>query len=437
MPVLCRDCLASFRPGASVGRCRRCGSARIIGHPELNALTIAHIDCDAFYASVEKRDNPDLAERPVVVGGRRRGVVMAACYVARGYGIRSAMPMYKALRACPEAVVVRPDMEKYERVSRALRALLEGVTPLVEPLSIDEAFLDLSGTERLHGRSAAATVAALASRIERELGITVSVGLSDNKFLAKVASNLDKPRGFAVIGRAEAPDFLRPRPVSLLWGVGRSLQRKLADDGVTTIGQLRDLDERELVARYGRIGRRLARFARGEDDRRVDPHGPRKSISAETTFDRDVREPRDLETALWPLCERVSARLKRSGLAGRGVVLKLKTARFQARTRSRRLAAPTQLAEIIFETARALLEREADGTLYRLIGVGVEGVAPGAEADPPELFDQARERLVRTERAVDDVREKFGAGAIGKGRGFAPRRGRSAARPIVLRADTD
>ncbi len=420
MPALCRDCLAPIDgPLPRDGACRACGSDRVASHPELDELSIAHLDCDAFFASVEKRDDPALAEKPVLVGGRRRGVVMAACYVARRYGIRSAMPMYQALRACPHAVVVPPDMPRYRAASREVRALLDEVTPLVEPVSIDEAFLDLSGTERVHRRSAAASLAALAGRIEREVGITASIGLSYNKFLAKVASDLDKPRGFSVIGRGEALDFLRHRPVGLLWGVGASLQRKLSDDGVTTIGQLQGLDERELVARYGRIGRRLAQFARGEDDRRVDPHGPQRSVSAETTFAEDIAERRALERTLWRLCEKVSARLKEGGVAGGGVVLKLKSARFRLRTRSRRLAAPTQLAEVIFETAQALLGREADGTRFRLIGVGVDGIAPAAGADPSDLFDPQGTRRARVERALDEVRGKFGADAIVKGRGFA------------------
>jgi DNA polymerase-4 len=403
---------------ASHDCCPGCGSPRVASHPELDRLSIAHLDCDAFYANIEKRDDPTLADLPVLVGGRHRGVVMAACYVARHYGCRSAMPMFKALRACPQAVVVRPNMSKYQAVGHEVRALLRSVTPLVEPLSIDEAFLDLSGTERLHHRSPAQTLAALARRIENEIGITVSIGLSYNKFLAKIASDRDKPRGFSVIGRAEAVGFLGAQPVSLLWGVGRALQRRLGDDGVVTIGALQTMAEGQLVARYGQIGHRLARFARGEDDRAVDPGAPLKSVSAETTFDDDIADFGALNRVLWPLCEKVSSRLKRGGHAGEGIVLKLRSSDFRLKTRSRKLAAPTQLAEAMYRAALPLLQREADGTRYRLIGIGVSGVVSATEVDAADLFAATPDRVDRVERAIDEVREKFGRDAIGKGRGL-------------------
>ncbi len=417
---VCRDC--GGRVAAGAPRCPACAGRRLFFHPELHALSIAHIDCDAFYASVEKRDRPDLTDRPVVVGGgERRGVVAACCYVARLYGVRSAMPMFKALRLCPDAVVIRPDMRKYQTVGRRIRALMEAVTPLVEPLSIDEAFLDLSGTEALHGGSPAQTLARLIGRIEREEGVTASVGLAPNKFLAKVASDLDKPRGFAAIGRAEAVDFLAPRPVGLLWGVGRALQEKLAADGIRLIGDLAGLDEAGLVRRYGAIGARLARFARGEDDRRVDPSAPARSISAETTFDDDQADREELARRLWPLCETAARRLKAEGLAGRTVTLKLKTAAFRLVTRARRLPDPTQLADVLFRAASGLLDRMADGTRYRLIGVGASDLCDPANADPPDLLDPARDRRARAERAIDAVRARLGDKAIIKGRGL-PRR---------------
>jgi DNA polymerase-4 len=383
---LCRDCAG--RPAEGAQRCAECGSTRLIAHAELDALAIAHIDCDAFYASIEKRDQPRLADKPVIVGGGTRGVVAACCYVARLSGVRSAMPMFKALRLCPDAVVIPPDMAKYKLAGRHVRRLMEETTPLVQPLSIDEAFLDLSGTERLHGGPPARTLARLARRIEREVGVTVSIGLSYNKFLAKIASDLDKPRGFAVIGRGDAEAFLAPRPVGLLWGVGAALQRHLAGDGITTIGQLRAWREQELVARYGAIGRRLYRFARGEDDRRVDPDAPTKSISAETTFDRDTGEREALENELRPLCARVAQRLVAANLAATTATLKLKSADFRLRTRAHRLDAPTQRAEILLEAALLLLARELDGTRFRLVGIGADGLVEGREADPPGLFDQ-------------------------------------------------
>jgi len=322
----------------------------------------------------------------VIVGGGHRGVVLACCYVARLHGIRSAMPMFKALEACPDAVVIRPDMAKYRAVSEQVRTLMEAVTPQVQPISIDEAFLDLSGTERLHRGPAARTLALLAGRIESEAGITVSIGLSYNKFLAKLASDLDKPRGFAVVGRGEALAFLAPRPVSLLWGVGAALAQRLARDGIATIGDLRERTERELVARYGAIGRRLYRFSRGEDDRAVVTDTPTKSISVETTFDRDLAAPEALAEALEPLARQLAQRLDAHGLATAGVTLKLKTSRFRIITRSRALADPTQRAEVLYRAALHLLREAADGTLYRLIGIGGDRLVDAERADPPDLF---------------------------------------------------
>lgn len=417
---LCRDCAAAL--DASNTRCTACGSPRILFHPELHTLTIAHIDCDAFYASVEKRDNPELRDRPVIVGGGKRGVVSAACYVARIKGVHSAMPMFKALKLCPDATVIRPDMAKYAAIGREIRALMSAVTPLVEPLSIDEAFLDLTGTERLHGHSAAATLVQLALDIEREIGVTASIGLSCNKFLAKLASDLDKPRGFAVIGHAEAETALSTMPVTRIWGVGAALHKRLRADGVTKIGQLRGRDEAALVARYGSIGRRLHRFAHGRDSRRVTPHAIPKSISTETTFASDIADTETLRVRLWPLCETVSARLKAKHLAGGTVTLKLKTARFRTVSRSQSLAAPTQLAETLYRTGGALLERAlADappGTSYRLIGIGASTLSADADADPPDLADPDSGRRKQIETVIDRVRDKLGRNAIAKGRAY-------------------
>ncbi len=369
-------------------RCPECGSPRVVTHPELPDLALAHLDCDAFYATIEKHRRPELADRPVIVGGGARGVVLACCYVARLYGVRSAMPMFKALAACPDAVVIPPDMATYREVGRAVRAEMRRLTPLIEPLSIDEAFLDLGGTVAAHGVAPAQALAALARRVEAGVGITVSIGLSYNKFLAKLASDLDKPRGFAVIGRAEAAGFLADKPVGWLWGVGGAMQRRLAADGILRIGQLRALDRRELAQRYGRLGLRLAELAAGEDSRRVQPGTRTRSISAETTFPRDEADEAVLAQALRQLCERLADRLKQAGLGAAGVTLKLKTADFRLRTRSRRLAEPTQLAAALFVTARHLLGAEVDGlTRFRLIGVGADAFVEAAEADLPMLFD--------------------------------------------------
>ena len=386
MAALCRDCCIPFRSGSD---CPRCGSTRVIEHGELFDLSIAHVDCDAFYASVEKRDRPELADRPVIVGHPGgRGVVTTACYVARRFGPRSAMPMFKALELCPQAVVIPPDMAKYRTVSQEIRALFAMVTPLVEPLSLDEAYLDLSAGVRLVDRSPAVLLARLQRAIERRVGITVSVGLSYNKFLAKMASDRDKPRGFSVIGQAEAVDLLAPMPVGALFGVGAATAQRMRDAGIDTVGQLQNMAEAELVARFGKFGRALFLMARGEDGRRVIPDRPAKSVSNETTFARDISDPARLTAALSALAEKVAGRLARGKLSGRTVVLKLKTADFQVLTRNHKLAAPTARAEQLLRVAGALLEREADGRAFRLIGIGVGDLCDAAEADPPDLFEE-------------------------------------------------
>jgi DNA polymerase IV len=420
-PGFCRDCLGE----SSGARCARCGSPRLLRHPELYRLTIAHVDCDAFYAAVEKRDNPELRDRPVIIGGGKRGVVSTACYIARIRGVRSAMPMFKALAACPQAVVIPPDMEKYARVGREVRALMQALTPLVEPLSIDEAFLDLSGTERLHGAPPALVLGRFAQRVEKEIGITVSVGLSYCKFLAKVASDLAKPRGFSVIGEAEALPFLSDKPVSLIWGVGKVFAETLARDGVRTIGQLQRMERDELMRRYGVMGDRLYHLSRGQDQRVVHSNLEAKSVSAETTFDNDIASLAELVPVLRGLSEKVSARLKKSAIAGRTVVLKLKSADFRIRTRNRQLADPTRLADRIFQTGLELLRKETDGTRYRLLGIGVGDLSGDlARADPADLVDTQSVKRAKAEGAVDILREKFGRRAVETGYTFG--RGRRA-----------
>jgi DNA polymerase IV len=412
----CRDCLADAAPDAR--RCAGCGSPRLVRHSELTTLSIAHVDCDAFYATIEKRDDPSLAAEPVIVGGGKRGVVAAACYVARTFGVRSAMPMFEALRLCPQARVVRPNMEKYAKAGREVRQMMFALTPLVEPLSIDEAFLDLSGTERLHGMSPAKALARFASDVENKLRITVSIGLSCNKFLAKVASDLDKPRGFAVLGGSEAADFLAPKPVGFIYGVGKASAARLARDGFHRIADLQRASETDLMRSYGDEGRRLWRLARGLDARTVSADRETKSVSSETTFETDRSDFRALERILWTLTEEVSARLKDKELAGSTVNMKLKTADFKIRTRARSLESPTQLAQRIFAAARDLLEREADGTRFRLLGVGVSSIVNADEADPADLVDG---RAVQAEQAVDKVRARFGDDAVIRGLAFEKR----------------
>lgn len=412
----CRDCLTLQR-GRTM-RCERCGSPRIVRHPELHKLHIAHIDCDAFYAAVEKRDNPALRDKPVIIGGGKRGVVSTACYIARIQGVRSAMPMFKALEACPEAIVIKPDMEKYVRVGREVRAMMFALTPQVEPISIDEAFLDLAGTEKLHGLPPAMVLARFSQAVEKEIGITVSAGLSYCKFLAKIASDFRKPRGFAIIGKEEAVSFLAEQPVTMIWGVGKAFSEVLARDGIRTIAQLQKMERGDLMGRYGIMGDRLYRLSRGQDDRRVEPDHDAKSVSAETTFDTDIATMDDLVPVLRALSEKVSTRLKKANLAGRTVVLKLKSQDFKIRTRNRQLGDPTRLADRIFSTGLDLLRKETDGTKYRLLGIGVSDLSDDGKADPPDLVDVQSRKRALAEGAIDALRDKFGRKAVETGYTF-------------------
>jgi DNA polymerase-4 len=419
MPGFCRDCL-SDAPETTT-RCRACGSPRLMRHKEIEVLSVAHVDCDAFYATIEKRDNPSLADKPLIVGGGRRGVVSTACYIARTFGVRSAMPMFEARRLCPHAEIVPPNMSKYVAVAREVRRLMLDLTPQVEPVSIDEAFMDLSGTTRLHGMPPAKSLARFASAVDAQLGITVSVGLSVNKFLAKIASDLDKPRGFAVLGGTEAATFLADRPVSLIFGVGRVAQQRLEKEGFRKIADLQKAEEADLMRRFGAEGQRLWRLARGIDHRQIVPDRDAKSISAETTFKEDIADLRPLEEILWGLSEKVSARLKAKSLAGSTITLKLKSADFRLKTRSRSLDNPTQLAGKIYAAGHDLLAREIDGTKYRLIGIGVAALTSDEKADPADLIDIRGRRDAAAERALDKLRERFGKHAILKGLGLGSR----------------
>ncbi|MEO1038179.1 MAG: DNA polymerase IV [Pseudomonadota bacterium] len=417
-PVYCRDCFSAASQPVEI--CAHCKSARLVRHDELDSLSIAHIDCDAFFASIEKRDDPSLADRPVVVGGGRRGVVSAACYIARLYGVKSAMPMFKALKACPDAVVVKPRMDVYVREGRRIRTLMEDVTPLVEPLSIDEAFLDLSGTQRLHGAPPVVTLMRLQARILEQVGVTVSVGLSYNKFLAKTASDLDKPNGFAVLGHADAPGFLATQPVDAVFGVGPAFAKTLRRDGLSTLADIVRAGEHALIKRHGESGQRLFRLAQGIDHRAVNPQRERKSVSAETTFSNDITDKAELANRLWVLCEKVAARMKASNVSGRVVTLKLKRANFRTVTRRRTLDAASQLADTLFRTCQTLLNREPDGVRYRLIGAGYSGLEP-AQGDAGDLLDPNALRRAAAERAMDAAREKFGSDAVKKGRALKGR----------------
>ena len=414
MPSLCRDCLETFD---DLPRCPKCRSPRVLGHPELFDLSIAHMDCDAFYASVEKRDDPSLTDKPVIIGGGGRGVVSTACYVARIRGVRSAMPMFQALKLCPDAVVIRPRGDHYAAVSKQIRALMDELTPAVEPLSLDEAFLDMTGTTRLHHAPPAVMLARLVKRMQQELGLSGSIGLSHNKFLAKVASDLDKPRGFSVIGKAETADFLRDRPVSLIWGVGAVTRQALEQAGIRTFKDLLRWDEPDLVARFGGMGSRLWHLARGEDPRRISAHQPMKSISNETTFFEDTTDPQILDGHLWRLSEKVADRAKARGIAGRVVTLKLKRANHTSLTRRRSLPDSTQSADRIYRISRALFDRVAGDGPFRLIGVGISDLGADHDADcAGDLLDPGAPQRRAAERATDAIRARFGHDAIVKGR---------------------
>jgi DNA polymerase-4 len=415
MPALCRDCLTTFETAPK--RCSQCGLPRITVHPELFTLSIAHMDCDAFYASVEKRDNPELASKPVIIGGGQRGVVSTACYVARVRGVKSAMPMFQALKLCPEAVVVRPRMEEYVKASKAIRAMMQDLTPAIEPLSLDEAFMDMTGTNKLHGAPPAVMLAKLIKRMKGELGLTGSIGLSHNKFLAKVASDLNKPRGFSVIGKAETNSFLLDKPIGLIWGVGAVAKESLGKAGIQTFSDLLRWDRQDLNQRFGSLGDRLWHLARGHDLRRVTPDSPVKSISNETTFFKDTSDFDILDGHIWRLAEKVSDRAKARDLAGRVVTLKLKRKDHKSLSRRVTLRDPTQIADRIYRTARDLFDQVGPQGPYRLIGVGLSDLVGDADSDlTSDLLDPNAAKRTKAERATDAIRAKFGSDAIVKGR---------------------
>ena len=412
MKSICRECL--WTGAEAVARCPACGSPRVASDPELDQLSIAHLDCDAFYASVEKRDRPELRDKPVIVGGGVRGVVTTACYIARLYGVGSAMPMFKALKACPDAVVVKPNFAKYAEESRRIFSMVRELTPLVQTLSLDEAWIDLSGTERLNGGPPALQLIRLQKRIEAETGLTVSIGLAPNRFLAKIASELDKPRGFSVIGAANAQALLAPKSVRVLPGVGPVFGKTLVSDGYGTVGDLAAADVRDLVKRYGETGLRLHDLSHARDARSVNPEHDRRGMSAENTFNTDLTTAEDLEAELWPLCEKVASKARRDGVASRVIVLKLRRADFKIITRRKTLPEPVQTARALFAVGRELLKPEL-GRPYRLIGIGMADIHDAEDA-PEGLFASGETRALKTETTIDALRAKFGAGAVVAGR---------------------
>lgn len=413
----CRDCLAQTRGELKQKpkRCSACGSPRLVWHEELSSLSLAHIDCDAFFASVEKRDRPELRDKPVIVGGAQRGVVSTCCYIARIAGVRSAMPMFKARKLCPDAVIIKPNMARYVEVGKDIRTRMLALTPLVEPLSIDEAFLDLEGTERLHGGPPALTLLRFARQIEQELGLTVSIGLSHNKSMAKMASDMDKPRGFTVIGKAETQSFLAPLPVRALFGVGEAMARSLNAKGYATLHDLQQASLAQLWRTFGEHGGHLHNQALGIDPRPVKPDRERKSVSSERTFNEDIRDLDALRVIARSACERVSRQLKEKNISGRTVTLKIKSASFKTLTRSHALARPTQSADRMFRVAQTMLEPLVDGTPYRLLGVGIADLGDGGEADDRDLADIDAARRTKAESAMDKLRARYGSDAVNVG----------------------
>ncbi len=415
---LCKDCSKISRDIAPAIRCKNCGSPRMISHAELTKLCVAHVDCDAFFASIEKRDNPDLASKPVIIGGGARGVVSTCCYIARQSAVRSAMPIHQAKRLCPDAVFITPNIEKYTKASKQIMTLMQELTPLVEPLSIDEAFLDMSGTQKTHKAYPAQMLVRFAKKIEKQVGVSISIGLSHNKFLAKMASDLDKPKGFAIIGEKETVDFLAPMPVSSIYGVGKVFTKTLNDDGFFTIKDLQHQNKHDLRARYGEIGARLAHLSKGQDTRSIITNTKAKSISNETTFLTNISDINSLSTKLLELCEKVSERLKAKNLTADTITLKLRSADFKLRTRAKHLYLPTQLSHVMYENAYRLLELEIDGTAFRLIGIGMSGLKISNAQDPKDLFEPKVAIKAAAERAIDKVRGRFGKSALIRGKLF-------------------
>jgi DNA polymerase-4 len=381
---------------------------------------ILHVDMDAFYASVEELDDPGLVGQPVVVGGTPdgRGVVAAANYAARRYGIHSAMPAARARRLCPQAVFIRARMDRYVEVSRALRGIFARYTPLLEPLSLDEAFLDVTSSLRLFG-DGLAIGRRIKEEIRAELGLVASVGVAPNKFLAKLASDLDKPDGLVVVPTDAIEAFLEPLPVSRLWGVGKVSNRDLAELGVHTIGDLRRLPEALLVSRFANTAAHWARLARGIDDRRVVPDRDAKSISHETTFATDIDDPEILPSWLLELTEQVATRLRRQGLRGKTVFIKVRYADFHTVTRSESLDAPSNVTRELYVTAARLLQAQLARSPrpVRLLGMGVSALTAGAHAQGQLFETEDREQQRRIDTVVDSIKSRFGNRALRRGGG--------------------
>ncbi|MEM7070225.1 MAG: DNA polymerase IV [Pseudomonadota bacterium] len=388
--LLCLACNALYlKPDLDQQRrCAFCRSRSIIIHKELSQLCIAHIDCDSFFASVEKRDNPHLIDKPLIIGGRERGVVAAACYIARMYGVHSAMSMFEALKKCPKAVVLSPDIAKYRSVGQQIKTLMRNAALVVEPLSIDEAYLKLPLHTQKNKPAPCQILSALLKRIEYETGISASAGLSYNKMLAKLASDLDKPRGFSVIGQEEAIEFLASLPVSKLWGVGQAMEQKLKRMGLHHIGQLQQLDEGFLRQIFGKIGNLMHHFANAKDPREVKASTITKNISVETTFAHDIQSYSLLHDKLENQVQDLMQRMQKTNFSAHCLTLKLRDQNFQTHTRTRHFFAPTLNAQKTLEMAIYLLQLiYQPSKKYRLLGLGFSDLHPKDQADPPDLFD--------------------------------------------------
>lgn len=425
MQYLCRDCFHYWEDNLLTESCPGCYSEKLLKHLELFSLDVAHLDCDSFYTSVEKRDDPKISSLPVIVGRRERGVVAAACYVARIYGVRSGMAMFQALRLCPNAHVISPNMDKYKVASHGVRRAMREVTAKIEPVSIDEAYLDLSDNAALHNEPACVSLVRLVDTISRTEKITVSIGLSYNKFLSKLASDLDKPKGFYVIGRVEARSFLSKLPVRKLWGVGPSAVIKMTQHGYMTIGHVQDAKLEDLMRIFGKSGYGFYLFANGEDNRKFGLESKTKSVSAETTFLEDLSSLDDLLAALESLSEQVAKRLRLQNLSGRVVVIKLKDSNFRNATRSKKYGKSFTDKVEIREAAEQLLLHYWDSVGrskllkvrgFRLLGVGISDLVGEAD-DVHDMFDFSNTEPIRSKselvRVIEEIKIKFGEGAIG------------------------
>jgi len=413
-PSLCRDCFQIFRYDV---RCRNCNSPRIVSHANLLQLTIAHIDCDAFYASIEKRENPEIRNSPVIVGEKNRGVVTTCCYIARIDGVRSAMPIFQAKKLCPDAIIISPRMNHYKKISKSIKEILTTLSPAIEFISLDEAYIDFKGTRRLHGEAPAVKLAKISKQIETELGISISIGLSYNKFLSKIGSDLDKPRGFSIIGQSDAKKVLEDKPVSKILGVGKKTKMILEGNCINKISDLLIYEKNQLIDLLGSFGETLWFMARGIDYRRITPNKRPKSISCEKTLQTNQIDPEILTSFVWDLTEEISFRLKDLSLVAKNFKLKLKTANFNLLVRSITLENYSNSPEKIFQANKILLKKNIFKGPFRLVGITATNFLNCQDTVwKDNLFEQSDNQILAAEEAIDYIRSKFGKKAIIRGR---------------------